>query len=198
MEVHHGIFLKDEKSNDMKKKSYYFLILILLISCRKESLPEVTMNGENTFGMVVNGSIWQPYMPGIFGPGNKRPNIVYYPNHRLLRFNILNVDTKENFEFTINDVSDTGFYKASVNMILAITGPNFPFNCLDTSRFERNHNCRESFKLDKAINSSIKITRFDSVNKVVSGEFNMILINAKPDTLFINSGRFDSEYAEQL
>ena len=71
----------------MERIVKYFLVIILITtSCDKEGriisidkeLPPITTSGENTFGCLMNGEVWTPYIPlSLFPPGSSRL-VAYY------------------------------------------------------------------------------------------------------------------------
>lgn len=174
-----------------------------MLSCSEEEykLPDETQQGEDTFGMLVDGNPWQPYYPGLIpGASDRSPEIFYYNtgynNTGLLYFEAKNYDIDQSIYFSVSNVYSTGTYQADLNLFKLITD-SLNFHCDDTSRFETNYNyvCDSSYFLQNPSKSFIKITHFDTTEKIVSGRFEMELVNEEmEDTIKITEGRFDSHF----
>lgn len=169
------------------------LVLLCTLGCGNEEIPPETQDGENTFGMLVDGVPWQPYNPGLFSPGNKRPSIYYYSSSGLIVVIAQDSERDEVLEFAVDSVEDVGLYEANPNLFSAVSD-TLNYGCQDSTRFEYNWDCKGSFKLNDAVNSMIAITRIDTLEKIVSGTFEMELITDSNDTMRIANGVFDSEF----
>jgi hypothetical protein len=148
------------------------LLLLFTLGCGKEEIPPETQDGENSFGMLVNGVPWQPYHPGLFTPGNKRSTIYYYRDLGLIVIKAKNTERDEVFEFAVSNVEEAGIYEANPALHNAMTD-SLNYYCQDSTRFEYNRDCKRSFMLRGEGNSRVVITRIDTSEKIVSGTFEM-------------------------
>ena len=75
----------------MKKISFVLLIICCVISCKKDKssppsskpiLPAETQVGKNTFGCLLNGEVWLPYVPlnfsGVYAISVEYDNGYFY------------------------------------------------------------------------------------------------------------------------
>lgn len=180
------------------KPIFLVILLSLIFSCEKEKvLPPATKEGENTFGMLVDGKLWLPNQPALLGPDFKKPKISFYADINTLVVDARNSESNETITFgvTVNDFEKKSHY-ALVDMGF-LEEDEFDYGCVDTTRFMYDNVCETAFFLLDSLNSSIQITRFDTVKKIVSGKFNMELHNRKGDVLSITEGRFDAPFTMQ-
>ncbi len=178
----------------MKKAIFTFLGFILLFSfsCEKKNifnpeppdeLPPTTMTGANTFGCLVNGEVWRPYVETLaFG----------------LRLNVKHdrgwVDCDQLFIgakriLTGNEVLHQ---EITINVWCPVFGENNitpakgAFVCFEP------RGC--SYNIDTLSPYTINITRLDTINNIASGTFEFTAINNEcQDTLRITEGRFDAD-----
>jgi len=183
----------------MQKVINFLLVVFLLTSCRKDetslnfTLPDKTQSGKNTIGFNLNGNVWTKYGQRCFlfnGGCKENPatiyrtsnngDIIFYSDRILYKEGVLkNSETfgfykYQNFSTTsihnikfIDNFSDVYFRDE-------ITGKTF--SCIST---------RETFQ--------IRISKLDTTNKVIVGEFSGILFNKvnASDSIIITDGRFD-------
>ena len=161
------------------------LLLLFGPKCKKEKhipqeLPPITQEGRNTFGCRVNGEIWVPYncssahpcinaasvFPAI--PPNMPPFAVEISVYTMQDDNArswFQIATQTNI-----GISAAGDKKDS--LYIQFVKPGFPiYRCY----------------------SGVTITKFDQVNKILSGTFEGTLYNSV-DSLKITEGRFDYSF----
>jgi len=73
---------------------------------------------------------------------------------------------------------------------------NFPLYNNEKTYFEDNANNNEKiYLLRNASDSKLEIIHFDTINSVISGTFNIVLIDTMSlDSIIITQGRFDIKY----
>ena len=186
------------------------LLLALLASCKKDTsapkpdplpyplseLPPATQEGKGTFGCVINGEPWvartffDPYGPfrayydeAHYGFDYNRRLIV--ASHRIIPSYDLNNDSIANsFGFTINPVFSVGYYDKQ------------KLENYKSSFFASKPKPSKIYELDTLAPFHIHITKLDTVKKIVSGTFEMDLIEIDDpnEVLQIRHGRFDAWY----
>lgn len=164
---------------------------LIFLSCEKNDLPKITSEGKNTFGMLVNGENWIPQMSGIIHLEEGPINVHYDKSKYYLSIRALNLKKNEQVYFYFHDIIKPGNYHFSYRNKLPID-PSF--TCVDSTRFEINNVCNNSFKLRNIDESSLILTKLDTINKIVSGTFSIRLFNSENIMIDINNGRFDLTY----
>ena len=187
----------------MLRKALLYLALTTLTQCSKckqddpaplAQLPPATQTGANTFGCLVNG---QPYMPkGNTGTSNF--SVTYDPT---FRGGTLNISS-----YRIKDGRTTFITVESIQLtssgIYSFTRPNG--NCIalysdvsnDPMQFPPPSICG-IIPSDQDVahrSGQLKLTRFDTQARIVSGTFDFKLLQAGCDTLKITQGRFDARF----
>jgi len=172
------------------------LFLLLFISCKKDDLgpelPPITTIGANTFGCRVNGKVWVPdqrsgsILPMIEGGIKTRFIVGQGPEKNWYDLFFLSKKlTGEEFQIYISRINNVGYF--SLNEV-SIIWPSCP-QCDSYGILSTNGN---NYISKKSIESYVKITRYDTLNKVFSGEFSFIAVSKeKSDTIKITDGRFD-------
>lgn len=172
------------------------LVLLFLLfcsaSCRKnkadnKGLPPATQEGKNTLGFLLNGQPWTPQ--GFNGTANLSIDVDFGFNQGVFgiaAYRILSSNNREYFGIGIKD---------SLNFL---TVPStLPMNkySIANSRFSTNA-CDMSFYDTTVVRSgNLNITKFDKVNRIISGTFNSILYEPScGDTIRITQGRFDLKF----
>ncbi|MDX1350272.1 MAG: hypothetical protein R3279_08495 [Putridiphycobacter sp.] len=170
----------------------------LLFSCQKPSevlppahpntvLPDTTKIGANTFGCYINGELfvaqsnnYNKVIPTYCSYNSISENELRIQGSRLndsLRDNIafkIFMDEVGEYEMVVIGDSYTGY----VNIAFSSTSPCFDFD----------HDSNNPGK--------VFITHLDTIKRVISGTFEMDLINEDcvPNVLHITDGRFDLKY----
>jgi hypothetical protein len=171
-----------------------FLFLVLsLTSCEKifpapkfktptvdlTQLPAETQEGKNTIGCLLNGQVWRNQGGGWFyydyGASYFKKNFTVYG---------IKKTEQNNQEISIqlyNSFKGLGIYDLkndSTNIIV--------FDDINSS-------CR--YNDDTYTIGKLEITKFDTINYIISGRFNFTLIKPGCDTIRATDGRFDIKYA---
>jgi len=160
-----------------------FLFLLSLEGCflfpdPKETLPPATQTGANTFGCLVNGTVWLP--KGFNGTTNLSPS--YDPNFNgkpilnITSYRIVSDTETQEIALGIN-----GIYKIGTYTVMKDTLAFVSFNIKKCNYFYF-----DSLVYRKG---SIVITKLDL--PIISGTFDFILYKPGCDTLKITNGRFD-------
>ena len=199
----------------MKKYLLISIALVLLLfSCKEEEainlhkyagLPDATQSGENTMGCLMNGIPWVANIenPDIFSGlnrleanyGENRKNQNDYDRYYLdLKCNkraekdkkyINGYRILENFYIRLRPVRNIGVYDLN------------DFDIEDLQYVKSNEDEQDKqYILDTNASFRLEITKFDTVQNIVSGLFDFRLkrISDKSDTLRITNGRFDANY----
>ena len=142
----------------MKVKSILFLILLanaamlfMAVQCsRKEEIPALppeTQEGKNTFGCYINGELFIKRKASLFVPNNPLVAIYYRETKRL----VVDCEAWKNLGFMqlhIDNPHEGEMFPLSLGFF---TYRSHPFGCEDRGE--------------------IFITKFDTVNNIVSGIF---------------------------
>ncbi len=172
----------------MKRILIVLLPLMALISCKKnvDELPPASQTGANTFGAKVNGNLWAPQ--GFAGiPASNILEAHIFGNVVVIKAqNFASSPNETEFDMTIFDVTGPGVYPLNTN----VTHPN------GTSSYayyvKRNFTPEDEWITSSSHTGTVTITKFDAVNKIVSGTFEFSagsLYNA--GILAVTEGRFD-------
>ncbi len=186
------------------KNSFFLLFLITLVfvsaqcedddintsndTCSKyyKPLPELTNEGDNLFGCIINNEEWVAYTDPtgqILGGAlpietdfNEPVNFLSILAKRLI-FTESCDTSDESIIIHVFDLEENGINKLSVNTKLS----NRVTSC--------------TYNIDTLFNNALSIERLDTELDIISGVFNMTLISEDcNDTLKITAGRFDSSY----
>ncbi len=166
-----------------------FIMVILIAGCRKSQpdnqLPPATQTGRNTFGAIINNSVWVP-KGNVFATPNLQINYnPDYGNGSLTIFAYRIPDTvvnhRTNIEVLIDSIKNfnyphTFILKSGGINDLSYTG----YPCFyDTNNPET------------SADGSITITKFDFQNSIVSGTFSITFTKIGCPDVTITDGRFD-------
>lgn len=187
--------------NRMKTNNFLLLIVLFLLyislfssACRpedprfitlpKDSLPAATDTGGNIFACRVNGKVWIARNE-VPTPGEYAIQGEYVSKQKLFYVSARKALYGTNFNQTIGvyvaGVTDTGLYKLVKDreIKLFIYQPE-PYR---------------NYKTDSLTTGYVKITRLDTINRILSGLFSGSAKNTNgPDTVKISDGRFDFRY----
>lgn len=168
-------------------------LLLTAMSCKKDKttdedqLPPITQTGANTFGCLVNGKVYIP--KGYNGTGTPNPKISleFFNGNLILSITTNQLENGNSLGYVNISISDTvlspGIYNYPGKMNFSIGWPNVINNCF-TPAFDTTVK-----KWGEAL-----VTKFDNVNKIVSGNFNCKFKTETCDTVFITNGRFDFKF----
>jgi hypothetical protein len=192
----------------MKIYSNFFLLLtLLLFSCKKDdtgitfSLPAKTQSGQNTFGFILNSSVWTNYGQVCFlFAGGCRENLTgnYYTNDGEIHITADKVlykngswNTNENIDINLS----TNFQGLKTYSTLSNDTIGIGYWYSEKGQAQKTY-------LLSQVNPvfNISVTKIDTTHKVLSGEFSGKLFRRLSDTSFatsltdsiiITDGRFD-------
>jgi hypothetical protein len=141
-------------------------------------LPYATTEGLNTMGCLINGEPWLPLKENIFG------DIVYHIPFSLTGDGTLNLYGKhKNLELNKNETLRIAGFD-----VLSIGNYFYPST---TSYFVDFESCGD-FSIDTTwAHNGFTIHHLSFENEIVSGTFEMRVVNPDCDTLTITNGRFD-------
>lgn len=139
-------------------------------------LPYATTEGKNTMGCLINGEPWMPLQESFLGP------LIFHVPFSLSGSGNLNVQGhryhdghNETLHMSCPSVLDEGLFSGSaVNAIVLDDNTSCGF-----------------FELDTTYANQIEATVVDFEGEIVSGRFQMRVVNPDCDTLTITEGRFD-------
>lgn len=181
-----------------------------IVSCRKENenpvltLPEKTQSGKNTFGFLLDQSVWTNYGKVCFPfAGGCRENLrgVYvtgFGSVDLSADKVLSANGSWSQQDNLSLALETRFRGTGVYDIAQ--GDEISVGLRQASRTgtEREYllsSVRPTFR--------IQLTRLDTVQRILSGEFSGVLFRrlsefgfdtSPTDSLVISAGRFDIRY----
>ncbi len=181
------------------KKAHLLLVMLVFlastVSCKKETkeiashdpntLPTLTHEGKNTFGCVVNGEVWVAYTPSSMGGPNAIEGFYYSDVEGLyIRANRENseLNISESIDLAIQDLNSVGEYQV-------YTDHHVTKGYIDN---EENFDCI-FYCYDTTLMRTVNITYFSQTKRIVSGTFEMDLVNPScpGDTIRVRDGRFD-------
>jgi hypothetical protein len=183
-------------------KQYLYLLLFISIffpGCKKnkpaiDQLPPATQTGAGTFGCLVDGKVFKP--KGDLFSGSIASASYQYLNSSLSKgyfFSVSATNTSTDFVKGISINTDSLPIKEGQTIILekygkkgaaagqfSIIGNDFIFHEYLTTFSEK---------------GELKITKFDSLNRIVSGTFWFDAINSNGEKVQVREGRFDMPYS---
>ena len=196
----------------MKFFIFATLFLAIIISCKKEKefivvLPQETTTGQNTLGFTYNGgNVWSSIEHGIFWLYDQPDNI---PNakstlfHEPSGYKFLQIAGKlsiknNNAEVVRNssiliELTDYNLFAGNFNFDTIGVSNRIVFQDAKNSKYYYNY-ANNTF--------SLNVTRIDTIQKIVSGNFSGVLFKKEGKTFFLNDsmkiqqGRFDTKYTD--
>lgn len=177
------------------------------ISCKKDdtgiilSLPAKTQSGQNTFGFLLNSSVWTNYGQVCFPfAGGCRENLsgIYYTSDGDIHIRADKVlykngswNTNENIDLNLStNFRGIGTYSTLSNDTIGVG-----------YWFSEQGQTKKTYLLSQVNPTfTIRVTKVDTIPKILSGEFSGKLFRRLSDTSFatsltdsiiINDGRFD-------
>lgn len=186
---------------------YFLLPALTFISCKKDdtqiilSLPAKTQSGQNTFGFLLNSSVWTNYGQVCFpfaGGCSENLSGIYYTSDGNIHLRADKVlykngswNTIENIDFTL--VTNFRGIRTYSTLSNDTIGVGYWFS-------ERGQT-KKTYLLSQANPTfTITVTKIDTTLKILSGEFSGKLFRRLSDTSFatsltdsiiIHDGRFD-------
>lgn len=156
------------------------LLTFFLAACKKEKLTKETQIGANTFSCKINGKVYVAKNE-LFSKGIT----VLLLKGRLLDTHDLGIE----IVLYNGDKSD---YTIDVDLFNMISPATYIIDNVNSraGMFDRKTN---DYKANKG---QIIITKFDQINRIISGRFEFNMVNEKDNShiLSITEGRFDLKY----
>lgn len=174
--------------------SAVLLLLLTGLSCKKnkhaeeEKLPAITQTGANTFGCLINGKAWLP-AGHEYPTSNYRVNINPRDSNVLIRVYRKTSTIREDLYFNSDTIKAIGTY-----LITDTTRTRNGFH-KSTSNLSTDF-CNIRYDVMVQRQGFLKITRYDLSNGIISGEFEVSMVNPDcgyGDTIKITKGRFDKK-----
>jgi hypothetical protein len=160
-----------------------------------EKLPPITQTGANTFGCLLNGNAWTPK-----GTDGSIPNSSLTIDNTTGNgiFVLINYRVFDNFKDRMTFFSDSikaiGTYPIKTSSKVIYTfGKYKPDNSAAYCEFDNSNYGANGGNIYN-IDGYIKITRYDVVNKIYAGEFEISFVNNTCELgspVKITAGRFD-------
>jgi len=182
----------------MKVKLFLFFVAIALTSCWHEMpklrLPEKTMEGKNTLGCLVNKRVWSNYGTRCYTFGCDTINLSseIYKN------------SQGDFQLTIQaSYTVTKPHRIFQDVRLLVQefkGEGIYVMSDGTMQFDDREKERR-YSSDGSRPATVLITKYDSINRIISGEFSGVLPNrngSAPENVEITEGRFDLTFQKSF
>lgn len=196
----------------MKKKMKFYSVLLIVCtfitaSCKKDdtgvvfSLPGKTQAGQNTFGFVLNTSVWTNYGQVCFpfaGGCSENLSGIFYTSDGDIHIRADRVLYKNGSWNTIENIDlnlTTNFRGLRTYSTLAKDTIGIGYWFSEKGQVKKTYLLSQT---DPTFN--ITVSKIDTVNKILSGEFSGKLFRRISDTSFatsttdsiiLNDGRFD-------
>ncbi len=162
--------------------SFVFLLFVGNWACTADpepSLPPITQEGRNTFGCKINGRNWVP--GGDLGWGEQALTHDYSPEY-------------EAFDITANSNYDGRFTSVGFGAYWNGKSSDIKEDYVIISLIYRGKMWQHVAIPFETKFTNIKITKLDTLNKIVAGQFHFMFITGKNDTTKVTEGRFDIKY----
>lgn len=179
----------------MKPYLIPWLLALTLAGCKKnevDALPKATQEGKGTMGCLVNGKAWKPYGAPQFGSAN--PYAVYWrlrDNRRQVSLTLFFTrqadDRPSSMDFYVPNVSGLGTITLDQPADPIITSANPAYAYYSISNIYPN----PAYLTGPTATGNLTLTRFDTVARVVSGNFAFTGRAADGTTVQVTDGRFD-------
>jgi|ERR1035437_5618369 hypothetical protein len=179
----------------IKISSILLLLCLITAGCKKEdTLPLATQEGLNTFGMLVNGQIWNAGLNLSFV--SQSLDCQYQTQTKQLSITAKNPKRNESITLFVERVRSVGYYNFSRQNYIRSqdTTCRSCLRCLDYTTFLDVNGCNNPYRLKDTINSILHISKLDTLRTIVSGTFSLIFVNSDSKLINISDGRFDLTY----
>jgi hypothetical protein len=178
----------------MKKLITAVLILVVFCfaKCKKDflglddnGLPPATQTGANTLGFLLNGQPWVPE-----GPNNLSVDYdIGFNNGIITLVAYRKIQNTDNSVFAIGIIDSLRFLSFPKDILIG-KGTIAQGSYSDKDFCDRIHFDTAVFR-----SGSLKVAKFDMVNRIFAGTFSITLFNsACGDTIKITQGRFDMRF----
>ncbi len=173
---------------------FIIIVTALLVSCEKDlpelKLPEKTTSGQNTFGCLIGGKVWANYgrrchtfgcdetnLTADYGRNSRGPYLIINADYTAKKGKTL---VAQHFSIVGYDITAPGLYDlADENDV----NGGMSFHADD----------QYTIYLSRHGNAFINITKLDTINQIVSGEFygELKLYDTTLTAVRVQEGRFD-------
>jgi hypothetical protein len=177
------------------KQLILFLATVLLVSCEKDlpelNLPEKSTSGRNTLGCLVNGKVWTNYgrrctlfggcdeanLTAEYGRSSRGPYLIIHANYTVKKRKSV---VAQSFRIVGYNITTPGLYDLADEN--DVNGGMY-FHADDRSLIYRS----------RTGSAFINITRLDTINQIVSGEFygELKQFDTTLTAVRVQEGRFD-------
>lgn len=179
----------------MKNIFLLSLLTIALFSCKKEvdELPPATQTGANTFGAKVGDKLWTPQGFGI-APTAPILAATWASQGGIVRINARNFSsspTETEMEIYLQNVYAPGTFQLNQST------SKYPDQTANYGYYiERRFMPKNDWITTPQHTGSVNITKFDSVNRIISGTFQFTAASTDNTTspLTVSDGRFDLKF----
>ena len=160
--------------------------------CKKDPpeavLPPVTNTGNNTIGFVIDGKVWVPYYKCGLGKDPCGEYLADYGQPLAPRSGI-----SFQFERERGNVSSSLTITSSFG---TITTAGDKIDSLSAAFMDEGSNGNSKRYFGPLIGSHFNVTKVDTVSKIISGTFELILLeqNGSGKTITLKNGRFDFRF----
>ena len=161
--------------------------MFLIFSCKERDqdpdiLPAATQEGKNTGGAIVNGQVWVAKIENPSSlPGWN--NTIYNTDPVLGTFSlqiVLRQYNNDNNLITFNVTDSQDFLPKTYD--------------LNENNYAAYRNPSVFYITNSSNTGTLTITRFDKVNRIVSGTFSFKAVNSAGEVVTITEGRFDRKF----
>jgi len=161
-----------------------FLCPLFYYSCRKDQngLPPITMEGNNTFGCLVNGNLW--LSRGGLGQGGTYAELQTSGDTMAINIYADNVNRNDGLKIVFFDLPTP-----QVDKVYNLTHPDFHVE------YRKRDSDNVLCTYDKSLSGVVNLLKFDPNNQIISGTFEFKAYSIScDDTVTITDGRFDLLY----
>lgn len=175
------------------KSTFVILTLFILASCRKpnnssdDGLPPPTQDGLNVIACKVDGNPW------IISPSMGSYTLAFNVIVRNDSICFGGLPSPPRFSQLIQAFYFFFYQKADTGKIYNLNDTTNAYVRLTTDSTCAGYTGRIGADLISA-NGSIRFTKYDTVNKIISGTFNCSFASPGCDSVRVTDGRFDLRY----
>ena len=169
------------------------LLLLLLAGCKKDAdeLPEATQTGAHTFGARVDDKFWVPQAFSPIGSATILEGWYALGKMRITAKDLSASPHETEFELYIKNLTGPGTYP------LNETTAKYPYDSGNYGYYvQRKFTPQHEWMTSASHTGSITISRFDTVNRIVSGTFafHAATSDSSAAPLSVTEGRFDVKF----
>ncbi|TZF85787.1 hypothetical protein FW774_01570 (plasmid) [Pedobacter sp. BS3] len=166
-------------------------MLLTTMTCKKDPtknavLPPATQAGKNTAGFILNNEVWVPYAKCGYAWSTNACGKISGEYH-------LTGPAESDFSFVFTrkrERAGKSSYLALYGTKITSTGEKI--DSINVSFRGENSSGNTDYYIGPLMGSKFIITRLDTVNKIISGEFELILRESNSSKqITLKNGRFD-------